>query len=322
MICYQFSPNLQILINELGMQNYNQGNRIQYFADILILIGLLIVSAVVFSLLGIVVAAGLTHQNISEVLQAIQSQDSLEESIGLLKFYNVFATFGAWVVSAFLFCKIRNYPVNSFWQFQKGQSKVWLYLPLVFIAAQIISIQLIQLNHSIQLPKSIQDAFNAFQTKAILEHMLAMHSVSDLFLNLFVIALLPALFEEIFFRGTLQSLLIKWTQKHHVGIWLSSLIFTLIHFNLEQIIPMFFLALILGYTFYFSKSIWLSIAIHFCNNALAVLMYYYQNQSDFVQQVSKDEFQPHWFLVVISVLMLTATFVRLNQISKPTATHE
>jgi membrane protease YdiL (CAAX protease family) len=300
------------------MQNYNQGNRIQYFADILILI----VSAVVFSLLGVVVAAGITHQTIADVLQTIQNQNSLENAIGMLKFYNVFATFGAWVVSAFLFCKIRSYPINLFWQFQKGESRVWLYIPLIFIAAQIISVQLIQVNHSIQLPKSIQDAFNSFQTKAILERMLAMHSESDLFLNLFVIALLPALFEEIFFRGTLQTLLINWVKNHHVGIWLSSLVFTLIHFNLEQIIPMFFLALLLGYAFYFSKSIWVSIAIHFCNNALAVLMYYYQNQSDFIQQISKDEFQPHWVLVIISVLMLIATYLRLNQLSKTTATHE
>lgn len=304
------------------MQNYNQGNRIQYFSDILILIGLLIVSAVVFSLLGVLVAAGITHQPIADVMQTIQSQTSLDNAIGLLKFYNVFATFGAWVVSAFLFCKIRNYPVNSFWQFQKGESRVWLYIPLIFIAAQIISVQLIQLNQSIQLPKSIQEAFNSFQTKAILERMLAMHSVSDLVLNLFVIALLPALFEEIFFRGTLQTLLINWVKNHHVGIWLSSLVFTLIHFNLEQIIPMFFLALILGYAFYFSKSIWVSIAIHFCNNALAVLMYYYQNQSDFIQQVSKDEFQPHWLLVIISVVMLSATFIRLNHLSTSTIKHE
>ncbi len=304
------------------MQNYNQPNRIQYFSDILILIGLVIVSAVVFSLLGLLLAAGLSHQPITEVLQMIQSANSLDEHIGLMKFYNVFATFGAWVVSAFLLCKFRRYPVNAFWQFQKGHAKMWLYIPLVFIAAQIVSVQLIQWNHMIELPQAVKQAFEGFQTKAILEHMLAMHSVSDLMLNIVVIALLPAVFEEIFFRGTLQVIMIKWTNNHHVGIWISSIVFALIHFNLEQLLPMVFLALVLGYVFYFSQSIWLNIAIHFFNNALAVLMYYNQNQSEFIQQVSKDEFQPHWLLVGISVLMLTLTYLRMNQQIKPHNNHE
>lgn len=71
--------------------------------------------------------------------------------------------------------------------------------------------------------------------------------------------------EEIMYRGILlNGLLKKYDSK--IAIFLSSLVFAIMHFNFYQSINAFFIGLILSYIFYRTKSIYLCILLHFVNN--------------------------------------------------------
>jgi membrane protease YdiL (CAAX protease family) len=139
--------------------------------------------------------------------------------------------------------------------------------------------------------------------------MLQMNNNLDLFINIICIALFPALFEEIFFRGTLQPLFSGFFQNHHVGIWLCSLTFALVHLNIDQVIPMMFLALVLGYLFYYTKSIYTNILIHFLNNSLAIFAYFYQHNSEIAKQVVEDKFTPNMLSFVLCSGIIITIFV-------------
>ena len=76
-------------------------NRIQYFADILILLGLIVICASVMTGIGILVSAGTFHLGIMETLSRMQDTSN-PENIGILKLINVFSTFGAWLLSAYI----------------------------------------------------------------------------------------------------------------------------------------------------------------------------------------------------------------------------
>ncbi len=76
------------------------------------------------------------------------------------------------------------------------------------------------------------------------------------FAGVFIIAFLPALFEELFFRGTLQNLLVKWLKHPIVAILITSLLFSLIHASYYLFISRFILGYTLGLLFYKSKNIW------------------------------------------------------------------
>lgn len=89
--------------------------------------------------------------------------------------------------------------------------------------------------------------------------------------NLVVIALLAAVTEEILFRGAIQRILEKWTNNHHVVIWVAAIVFSAIHMQFYGFIPRMILGAYLGYLLYWSKSIWLPIFAHFVNNAIAVV---------------------------------------------------
>ena len=105
------------------------------------------------------------------------------------------------------------------------------------------------------------------------QRMLEVDSVWGLLANLLVIALIPAIGEELTFRGVLQQSLTRRCNVH-VAIFLSAFIFSFIHFQFYGFLPRMFLGLVLGYLFYYSGSIWTSILMHFVNNGAAVVVAY------------------------------------------------
>lgn len=112
------------------------------------------------------------------------------------------------------------------------------------------------------------------QTEGMVEQMLSTDTVGGLLANLVVVALLPAVCEEVFFRAGIQNLLQRWFRNPHVAIWLAAIIFSLGHGELFSFMPRFVLGALLGYLYVYGGSIVVNSAAHFTNNALVVLMYW------------------------------------------------
>ena len=93
-----------------------------------------------------------------------------------------------------------------------------------------------------------------------------------LFVNIIVMAALPAICEEFLFRGTLQNLLEKKSSKPHLAIWITAIIFSAIHLQFYGFIPRMLLGAYLGYLLYWSRSLWLPVLAHFLHNALSILV--------------------------------------------------
>ena len=110
------------------------------------------------------------------------------------------------------------------------------------------------------------------------EKMLNVDTFGGLLLNLLVIALIPAVGEELTFRGVLQQGLVRRMKSPHLAIILSAAIFSFIHFQFYGFLPRMFLGILLGYMFYITKSLWTSITMHFVNNGTAVVLYYLNNK--------------------------------------------
>ncbi len=114
-------------------------------------------------------------------------------------------------------------------------------------------------------------------TQAATEKMLNVNTIGGLLLNLFIIAMIPAVGEEMTFRGVLQQSLTR-KMNPHTAIILSAAIFSFIHFQFYGFLPRMFLGILLGYMFYITGSLWTSILMHFLNNGLVVVLYYLTNK--------------------------------------------
>ena len=104
-------------------------------------------------------------------------------------------------------------------------------------------------------------------------------TVGDLLIGILVIALLPAIGEELVFRGMIQQELQRGTKNIHLAIWMSAAIFSAIHLQFFGFIPRLLLGALFGYLYYWSGNLLIPIVSHFFNNAFAVVMLYlYKNE--------------------------------------------
>jgi membrane protease YdiL (CAAX protease family) len=105
-------------------------------------------------------------------------------------------------------------------------------------------------------------------------NLIQMDNIGELLINLLLMALLPALGEELVFRGVVQQYGYALFKRKTVSVWLTALLFSAIHFQFEGFIPRFLLGLVLGYLFYWTNQILIPIILHFANNAIMVTASY------------------------------------------------
>lgn len=162
-------------------------------------------------------------------------------------------------------------------------------------------------NENMVLPKSLSHIeqwikSSENQTDKIIQIMLETKKWESLLLNILFMALIPAIGEEFFFRGAIQTLLVKAIRKEHVAIWIGAIFFSFIHFQFYGFFPRLVLGLILGYLFNWSRSLWPGVFFHFLNNGIQIIL-------SFFSKGDVDKVFPEWvekpgiFLVLCSVLL-------------------
>lgn len=94
------------------------------------------------------------------------------------------------------------------------------------------------------------------------------------FLTFVGICLIPAIGEELLFRGLMQKLLAATGNSIHNAIGIQALVFALVHFNITNFLYYFALGVVLGYMYYWGKNILFPIIVHLINNSLVLINYY------------------------------------------------
>ena len=161
-----------------------------------------------------------------------------------------------------------------------------------------------------ELIKMLEDS-----AETLTEQMLNVDTVGGLLFNLIVIALIPAVGEELTFRGVLQQGLTR-RMNPHIAIFLSSAIFSFIHFQFYGFLPRLFLGMLLGYMFYTSGALWTCMLMHFLNNGSAVVVYYLNNKGFINVDVEHlGQTQSVWLLVGSAVATVALIVWCLRQSS-------
>lgn len=123
------------------------------------------------------------------------------------------------------------------------------------------------------------------------------------------LALLPAIFEEIFFRGVLQKFLIRWTRSALAGIVIAAAIFSLVHGDMANFVPRFLLGLILGLLYQYSNRLWTNMMFHFLNNTIAAFIIWALLRGDIIS----EQLNFHWVFAILALLYITV-FVVYNEL--------
>jgi len=119
------------------------------------------------------------------------------------------------------------------------------------------------------LDKMDQESLNA------MSNLLTMNTPVDLLVNLILIGIIPGIGEELLFRGIIQKEIFTRWQRPHLAIWITAIIFSAFHFQVTGFLPKMVIGVILGYAYYFSGSLILSMFVHAINNCVATLGFYF-----------------------------------------------
>jgi membrane protease YdiL (CAAX protease family) len=143
-----------------------------------------------------------------------------------------------------------------------------------------------------------------------------MNDFSDYLISVAVVALLPAVFEEILFRGAIQNLLSRWIKMPVLAIVITAIIFSAIHGSYLGFLSRFALGFVLGWIFYRTGNIWLNIIGHFFNNAMALTVLYITSKPG--EKIDPSKMEDHFPLWVglASVAIVVGLFLVFEKISK------
>jgi membrane protease YdiL (CAAX protease family) len=115
------------------------------------------------------------------------------------------------------------------------------------------------------------------QAGQITEKFLDVHSVGGFAVNMLMIAVIPAIGEELLFRGLFQRLLGEWFRNIHLAIFVAALLFAAVHLQFYGFFPRMMLGVMFGYLYLWTGTIWAPVFAHFLNNGAAVLISYLSN---------------------------------------------
>lgn len=178
---------------------------------------------------------------------------------------------------------IEKKPIKAFFQWSQAYGYA-LFLTIGLVSAfMVVNTAFIHWNMQLQLPACLAGFEKWAQAKEaalkdLTELLTTFHSLRELFVGIFVLGMLPAIGEELLFRGILQPLLQAITKNIHVAVWISAFIFSAIHLQFYGLIPRFLLGILFGYIYCWTKDLSLAMVAHFYNNFFTlVALFLYQH---------------------------------------------
>ena len=281
----------------------NQRQQINYplqFLMLLLLVGL-------FMVFGSLLVAALGSNMLGVSLLQVPDALNRPQNANISRLLNTLATLVAFLIPAILFAKVLSKQPFSWLGFNKRMNgKQVLIVVLITFAGMILSGSLGMLNQKIPLSENLlkqaQQLENAY--KNAMMNMAHMTSLTDYLLAILVMALAPAVFEEVLFRGAFQKVFVGWTKNAWAGIIITSILFSAIHFSFFGFLPRIALGLILGLIFYYTNNLWLSILLHFLNNGFVVTQLYILSAQGKAIDKVMDETMPIWWGSIALILLV------------------
>lgn len=279
---------------------------------------LVLLGALLFTFLGIALAIsayGFSYEEIQDALVNFNKPGSVE----VLRLVQGFATIGTFLLPALVAAHLYSLNAQAFLAVDRFPQPQWLVLLLmvgIAYSGGFLSDALYQLSTAINWPESLAwfstyleagqaDMNERYQVFLNMPNFLAFSKV------LLVMALLPAVAEEAFFRGVLQPLL-RQRLGAHGSVIVTALVFALLHQQALAFLSIFALGVILGYLREWSNSLWVPTITHFINNGSVVVLVYF-----FGLEYMNDSVGPQTLLILTMLVGLGVCLWLFKRFVKP-----
>ncbi|HZL11520.1 MAG TPA: CPBP family intramembrane glutamic endopeptidase [Prolixibacteraceae bacterium] len=259
------------------------------FSQLMFALFVMVASVLVFMVIGLIVAIPffgmgiLTNGMTGAVLNS-------PDSLNFLKYFQVIQSIGLFVVPPFILGWLYHGNIGEYLRINRstiGSSYLLAVLTLLMVIPVINFLGAI--NSQMKFPESLSGIEEWMRTmedaaEIMVGKFMKVENISGLLFNVFMIAVLPALGEELMFRGVIQRIFTNMTKNYHWGIWITAFLFSAMHMQFYGFLPRMALGAMFGYLLVWTGTMWVPILAHLVNNTMGVLGYYLINKG----VISKD----------------------------------
>jgi membrane protease YdiL (CAAX protease family) len=242
--------------------------------------------------------------------------------IVFLKVMQVILVAITFIVPVLFFSVVIRHEKWKFLPLQKAPNikQFVIALTICIVALPIVSYTA-EWNSNIHFPDSLKNIESWMRIKEnaaneTIKIFFANNTIGNMISNLFVVAFMAGLSEEIFFRGFIQRLFIENKLNHHLAIWFTAILFSAIHLQFFGFVPRVLLGAVLGYLYFYSGNLWLSIIAHTVNNGFAVVMAYITGSIDADPFADKGTETINLVLVLSSIVIIFTQLFLLKRWQK------
>ena len=249
------------------------------FAQLMFALFVMVASVFIFMVVGMI--AALPFYGVASLMNGM-SESSLNspEGINFLKYFQVIQSIGLFVVPPFAIGWLYHGNIAEYLKINRSTKVQSFLLATICLLLVIPAINFLgAINSQMSLPESLSGLEGWMKNmedaaKVLIEKFMKVDSISGLMFNIFMIAVLPALGEELMFRGVIQRIFTNWTKNYHWGIWITAFLFSAMHMQFYGFLPRMALGAMFGYLLVWTGTMWVPILAHFVNNLMGVLGYY------------------------------------------------
>lgn len=243
--------------------------------------------------------------SIDDSLAMLMNPFGTDESKLPLMIMQAITSVGAFIVVPFLFIRYSlHLDIKSFIKLPEQGLRPALMAVVILFCFMVANSVVIEWNQNIDMPEIFSD-FESWaqgkesQLEKLTKYLTTFDGLQEYLIALVVIALIPAVGEELLFRGLIQNLFGKAFNNPHVAIWISAVIFGVFHLQFYGVVPRIFLGALFGYLYYWSGYLSLAMIGHFINNALTLTLLYFSQIKFINYDPTGTEPSPPLYVVVI-----------------------
>ena len=286
------------------------------YVQLLILTGYALAGLIICSVLSLIVLLVFSDQQSLTSLTNLSIDDP--KSINSLKIVQILSSIGLFLLPPIFLALTERRKISQFYNWKKPTLAM---LGIIFLL-MMVSLPITELsgliNQKMTLPEALKPLENWMRDKEeeaskMVMALLKVNTAGDFLLNLFMIAILPAIAEELMFRGGVQRAFSRTFGNPHVAIWITAFIFSAIHVQFFGFIPRLLLGALFGYIYVWTKSLWYPMFAHFLNNAYAVCVALYFQMHNLPLENVDEQPAFNWMGYVLGLVLTVLMLIYLRK---------
>lgn len=281
-----------------------------------------LLSLLVVMLIGVIISIPFFGTDIFSYLTSSNS-DFSPANVNFLKYLQIIQSIGLFIIPSIILAYFFGNNVSKYLKIDTlpYPQGIILATSIIIIASPLINV-IGELNSKMLMPEFLSGVEKWMRESEdaageITKLFVNTTTIPGLLVNILMIGIIPAIGEELLFRGIIQRIFTEWFKSYHWGIWISAILFSALHLQFYGFFPRLILGASFGYLLAWSGNLWFPVIAHFINNTIAVFAYYFYNKG--IINVDPDQIgtnSEYQIIALISLIIVIFLFWAFHQVDK------